>query len=52
MMQLLCINSRNIFCKIYNVPYFKLFLDDDIVKMIKLNLHNEDNTIIYLLELL
>ena len=50
MMQILCIYNQNIFCKIYNIPCFELFIDNDIVKLIKLNLHYENKTIIYLLE--
>jgi hypothetical protein len=50
MMQLLCINNRDIFCKIFKIPHFELFIDDDIVRMIKLNLYHEDKTIIELLK--
>lgn len=52
MLQLLCIFNRKIYCKLLNIPYFDLFIDDEIVQTIKLNLHNEDKTIIYLLNLL
>ena len=50
MMQLLCINNRNVFCEIFNIPHFELFIDNDIVQMIKLNLNNEEKTLIYLLK--
>ena len=50
MMQLLCISNRDLFCNIFNISYFDLFIDDDIVKLIKLNLHDEYKTIIELLK--
>jgi hypothetical protein len=50
LIQLLCIYNRDIFCKTFEIPYFKLFIDDDIVKIIKLNLYDEDKTIIELLK--
>jgi len=50
MMQLLCINNRKIFCNILNIPHFDSFVEDDIIKIIKLNLYNENKTIIELLK--
>jgi serine/threonine protein kinase len=50
LLQILCIDSRKVFCELLNIPYFELFIDDDIAKLIKLNLYNENKTIIELLK--